>query len=59
MQIGPWNLLKLILNLYNVLLSKGVLSVQETKDALKASMGDNINESERQRIVDGMIISKN
>lgn len=54
LQMGPFNLFNLIINILNALIKKGVFSMHESREILKSSMADDISDTEKEKILDDM-----
>jgi len=52
--LGPFDPLRLIINLMNLLMSKGILNSSETRQVLFNSMKPDMPEEEKNRILDNM-----
>ena len=54
--LGPFDPIKLVLNVINSLMSKGLLSVQDARMILRESLDPNMPDSEKDKFVDSLFI---
>lgn len=53
--MGPFDPLQLIFNIINQLMKKGLISVDEARSILKASMDPAMTDSDKEKVLDSLI----
>ncbi|MFA6183981.1 MAG: hypothetical protein WC682_02660 [Parcubacteria group bacterium] len=54
MLLGPFDPLKLIFNILNSLMAKGLLSFEDSKDILKKALDPNMPEAEKDKFIESL-----
>lgn len=53
--LGPFDPIKLVFNMINELLGKGIISYEEARKILKNSLDPNMSDAEKEKILDSII----
>lgn len=57
--LGPFDPIKLIFNIINSLMSRGLLSIGDAQKILKDSLDPNMSDIEKEKFIDSLFINKN
>ena len=57
--LGPFDPIKLIFNVINSLMSRGLLSIGDARKILKDSLDPNMSDIEKDKFIDSLFTNKN
>lgn len=57
--LGPFDPIKLIFNIINSLMSRGLLSIDDARKILRDSLDPNMSDIEKEKFIDSLFINKN
>ncbi len=57
-RFGPIDPIQLIFNIMNTLMKKGLITYEEAREIIKGSLGPNLPEEEKEKILDSLIKRK-
>ncbi len=57
--LGPFDPIKLIFNIINSLISRGLLSIDDTRKILRDSLDPNMSDIEKEKFIDSLFTNKN
>lgn len=57
--LGPFDPIKLIFNVINSLMAKGLITLGDARNILKESLDPNMSDIEKEKFIDSLFINKN
>ena len=57
--LGPFDPIKLIFNIINSLMSRGLLSIDDARKILRDSLDSNMSDIEKEKFIDSLFTNKN
>lgn len=57
--LGPFDPIKLIFNIINSLMAKGLITQVDARNILKEALDPNMSEVEKEKFIDSLFINKN